>query len=106
MRFKAKFHKNPKSFKDNFTSQSTNYAAYRPGYPENLFRFLAGECRKCNLAWDVGTGNGQAAQKLALHFERYTQPMQVQLRFLMLYPSQTSNMRFQTNRHQHLSDVQ
>ena len=69
MRFKAKFHKNPKSFKDKFTSQSTNYAAYRPGYPENLFRFLAGECRKCDLAWDVGTGNGQAAQKLALHFE-------------------------------------
>jgi len=69
MRFKAKFHKNPKSFKDNFSSQSANYAAYRPGYPENLFRFLTGECRECKLAWDVGTGNGQAANKLALYFE-------------------------------------
>tara|TARA_B100000945_G_scaffold321140_1_gene334081 strand:+ start:2306 stop:3085 length:780 start_codon:yes stop_codon:yes gene_type:complete len=69
MRFKAKFHKNPKFFKDNFSSQSANYAAYRPGYPENLFRFLAGECREFKLAWDAGTGNGQAAKKLALHFE-------------------------------------
>ena len=69
MRFKAKFHKNPKSFKDTFSSQSAHYAAYRPGYPEKLFRFLAGECRQCKLAWDAGTGNGQAAQKLALHFE-------------------------------------
>ena len=69
MRFKAKFHKNPKSFKDNFSSQSAHYAAYRPGYPEKLFRFLAGECRQCKLAWDAGTGNGQVAQKLALHFE-------------------------------------
>ena len=69
MRFKAKFHKNPKSFKDNFSSQSANYAAYRPGYPEKLFRFLAGECRQCKFAWDAGTGNGQAAHKLALHFK-------------------------------------
>ena len=69
MRFKAKFHKNPKSFKDNFTSQSANYLAFRPGYPENLFRFLAGECHQCKLAWDAATGNGQAAQKLAMHFE-------------------------------------
>ena len=69
MRFKAKFHKHPKSFKDNFSSQSVNYLANRPGYPEKLFRFLAGECRECKLAWDAGTGNGQAAQKLALHFE-------------------------------------
>ena len=69
MRFKAKFHKNPKSFKDNFSSQSANYVAYRPSYPEKLFRFLAGECPQCKLAWDAGTGNGQAAQKLSLHFE-------------------------------------
>jgi len=69
MRFKAKFHKNPRSFKDKFSSQSANYAAYRPGYPENLFRFLTGECRECKLAWDAGTGNGQAAYKLALYFE-------------------------------------
>lgn len=70
MRFKAKFHKNPKSFKDNFSAHSATYAVYRPSYPENLFHYLAGECRKCKLAWDAGTGNGQAAQQLALHFEQ------------------------------------
>ncbi len=69
MRFKAKFHKNPKSFKDNFSFQSANYVAYRPSYPENLFRFLAGECRDSKLAWDAGTGNGQVANKLSLYFE-------------------------------------
>ena len=69
MILKAKFHKNPKYFKDNFSSQSDNYATYRPCYPEIMFRFLAGECRGSKLAWDAGTGNGQAAHKLALHFE-------------------------------------
>ena len=70
MRFKAKFHKNPKSFKDNFSAQSSAYAAYRPGYPENLFQYLAGECREHKLAWDAGTGNGQSAKQLALHFDQ------------------------------------
>ncbi len=70
MRFKAKFHKNPKAFKDNFSTQSKAYAVHRPLYPENLFRYLVGECRERKLAWDVGSGNGQAARKLALHFDR------------------------------------
>jgi len=70
MRLKAKFHKNPKAFKDNFTTQSKAYAAYRPLYPETLFRYLAGECREHKLAWDAGTGNGQSAQKLALYFDQ------------------------------------
>ena len=70
MRLKAKFHKNPKAFKDNFSTQSTTYGTYRPLYPDNLFRYLVGECRDHKLAWDAGTGNGQAAQELALHFEK------------------------------------
>jgi len=70
MRLKAKFHKNPKAFKDNFSIQSSAYAAYRPLYPETLFRYLVGECREHKLAWDAGTGNGQAAQGLALHFDK------------------------------------
>lgn len=70
MRFNAKFHKNPKAFKDNFSTQSAAYAAHRPHYPDTLFRYLLGECRDHKLAWDAGSGNGQAAQKLALHFDR------------------------------------
>ncbi|MBC8258422.1 MAG: class I SAM-dependent methyltransferase [SAR324 cluster bacterium] len=70
MRFKANFHKNPKAFKDNFSTQSEAYATNRPLYPDKLFRYLSGECREHKLAWDAGTGNGQAAQNLALHFEK------------------------------------
>ena len=70
MIFKAKFHKNPKAFKDYFSSQSTQYSIYRPRYPERLFSYLLGECRDRKLAWDVGTGNGQAAQSLSLYFDK------------------------------------
>jgi len=69
MRFKAKFHKNPKVFKDYFSSQSIQYANHRPKYPEKLYRYLLGECRERKLAWDVGTGNGQAAHKLSNYFD-------------------------------------
>ena len=51
MRFKAKFHKNPKAFKDNFSTQTAIYASHRPQYPDVLFRYLAGECRDRNLAY-------------------------------------------------------
>ena len=70
MRFKAKFHKNPKAFKDNFSTQSALYAEHRPQYPDALFRYLVGKCREQKLAWDAGTGNGQAAQKLAIHIDK------------------------------------
>ena len=70
MRFKAKLKKNPKAFKDYFSSQANEYAICRPSYPKNLYRYLIGQCRERKLAWDVGTGNGQAAQDLSLHFEK------------------------------------
>jgi SAM-dependent methyltransferase len=35
-----------------------------------LFEYLAGLCPSRELAWDVGTGNGQAAIGLAAHFRR------------------------------------
>ena len=52
-----------------FTSQSPAYARYRPTYPPQLFRFLAGCCEKQQLAWDCATGTGQAAVELARHFQ-------------------------------------
>ena len=69
MNFNTKYTKHPKIFRDRFSTQSLLYSTYRPSYPESLFRYLVGECRACKLAWDVGTGNGQAAHKLASHFE-------------------------------------
>jgi len=70
MRFRAKFKKNPKAFKDYFSSQSFQYSVNRPKYPEKLFRYLIGECRERKLAWDAGTGNGQAANELSRFFEK------------------------------------
>lgn len=55
---------------DHFSGHAADYAKYRPGYPSELFAWLAGECTARELAWDCGTGNGQAARQLAEHFAR------------------------------------
>jgi SAM-dependent methyltransferase len=55
-------------FKDYFSADSSAYAEFRPRYPEALFDWLSSLCPGHELAWDVGTGNGQAAIELARHF--------------------------------------
>ena len=57
------------NFKDHFSKQATDYAKYRPGYPQELFAYLASLCRERATAWDCGTGNGQAALHLREHFQ-------------------------------------
>jgi SAM-dependent methyltransferase len=56
------------SFQDHFSSRADAYARARPTYPPGLFGELARLARGHDLAWDCGTGNGQAALGLALHF--------------------------------------
>jgi SAM-dependent methyltransferase len=56
--------------KDYFSTQATDYSKYRPHYPPALFDYLASVCRERELAWDCGTGNGQAAVELARHFRQ------------------------------------
>ncbi|HYP69230.1 MAG TPA: class I SAM-dependent methyltransferase [Thiobacillaceae bacterium] len=58
------------TFKDHFSTGSPDYAAFRPNYPPALFAWLAGLCRRRELAWDCATGNGQAALELAHHFKQ------------------------------------
>ena len=55
---------------DHFSGHAAAYAKARPGYPPELFDWLASQCDRRDLAWDCGTGNGQAAVALANHFER------------------------------------
>lgn len=55
---------------DHFSGHADLYAKYRPSYPPALFEWLAAQCRAHQLAWDCGTGNGQAAIALAGHFSR------------------------------------
>jgi SAM-dependent methyltransferase len=57
------------AFKDHFSRQSADYAKYRPSYPDELFDWLASLTAAHDLAWDVGTGSGQAALGLARHFQ-------------------------------------
>lgn len=58
------------TFKDHFSGHARSYAESRPGYPDALFAWLAGQCQQQHLAWDCATGNGQAARSLATYFDR------------------------------------
>ena len=57
------------SFKDHFSRQSADYAKFRPTYPQELFDYLGNIAPTRRLAWDCGTGNGQAAVGLASVFD-------------------------------------
>ncbi len=57
------------NFKDYFSTQAADYAKYRPHYPPALFEYLASISPAKKIAWDCGTGNGQAALGLAPHFD-------------------------------------
>jgi ubiquinone/menaquinone biosynthesis C-methylase UbiE len=56
--------------KDNFSKQADMYVKYRPGYPQELFDFIINHVKNKQVAWDCGTGNGQAAKDLAKDFEK------------------------------------
>jgi SAM-dependent methyltransferase len=58
------------SFKDHFSKQAADYAKFRPRYPQELFDYLGSIAPSRQLAWDCGTGNGQAAVGLASVFDR------------------------------------
>ncbi|MFI5155368.1 MAG: class I SAM-dependent methyltransferase [Chitinophagales bacterium] len=54
--------------KDLFSKQAGIYAKYRPGYPDDLIDFILALVKEREFAWDVATGNGQAAKLLAPYF--------------------------------------
>jgi ubiquinone/menaquinone biosynthesis C-methylase UbiE len=53
---------------DCFSKQAETYARHRPEYPDKIFQYLAGLCPTHDLAWDCGTGSGQAAVGLVRYF--------------------------------------
>lgn len=69
------------SFKDHFSTKAAVYAKARPTCPPALFGELARLAPGRALAWDCGSGNGQAAVALAAHFDRVvaTEPSAAQL---------------------------
>ena len=58
------------SFEDHFSKHSEQYAQYRPQYPDEIYAYLASLAPGHSLAWDCGTGNGQAAIGLAKYFDK------------------------------------
>lgn len=58
------------AFQDHFSTQADAYARFRPTYPDALYAWLASMVSARELAWDCGTGSGQAAVALAAHFTR------------------------------------
>ncbi len=59
-------------FKDHFSGHADEYRRYRPGYPAELFAWLASIAPRTEHALDCGTGNGQAARLLTPYFARVT----------------------------------
>jgi ubiquinone/menaquinone biosynthesis C-methylase UbiE len=51
-----------------FTTVAREYASFRPGYPPELFAWLARQAPRREAAWDCGCGSGQASTALAEHF--------------------------------------
>jgi len=58
------------TFKDHFSKHAADYAKYRPRYPREMFEYLGRVAPSRQLAWDCGTGNGQAAIGMAAVFDR------------------------------------
>ncbi|XVF16924.1 hypothetical protein REPUB_Repub10bG0072800 [Reevesia pubescens] len=52
-----------------FDKQADLYLDARPTYPSEWYLMLADRTLHHSLAWDVGTGNGQAAIGVAEHYE-------------------------------------
>lgn len=53
-----------------FGMQAEVYSSARPTYPSGLFDWIAEQAPNQLLAWDVGTGSGQAALQLAERFSK------------------------------------
>ena len=59
-----------KSYSDHFSRVASEYASRRPGYPDELFGYLAGLLSRRELAWDCAAGSGQATLPLARWFRQ------------------------------------
>jgi SAM-dependent methyltransferase len=51
-----------------FGASASQYANFRPHYPERLFAWLAQHSPANGCALDIGCGNGQASRPLRAHF--------------------------------------
>ncbi|XP_057492379.1 uncharacterized protein LOC130777958 [Actinidia eriantha] len=71
-----------------FDKQAEIYLDARPNYPKEWYSMLADRTTHHSLAWDVGTGNGQAALGVAEHYEQVigTDVSEAQLKYAVPHP--------------------
>ena len=53
-----------------FSTVACEYSLFRPGYPPELFEWLARAVPARDAVWDCGCGSGQASVALAAHFSQ------------------------------------
>ena len=78
-------------FKDHFSGHAHDYACYRPRYPSTLFSYISGLTVDHDMAWDCGTGSGQAALGLAPFYSKVyaTDPSTTQIANAVRHPAIT-----------------
>ncbi|WLR51348.1 class I SAM-dependent methyltransferase [Bacillus tianshenii] len=75
-----------------FSSQSQEYALYRPTYPDELFNYITSFVEKKEVVLDCATGSGQAAVPLS---ERFKQVIAVDISERQLqYAEKRANIRY------------
>jgi ubiquinone/menaquinone biosynthesis C-methylase UbiE len=79
--------------KSTLFSHSKIYAKYRIVYPNSLFDYLRSLVSSNSLAWDVGTGTGQAAVTLSSHFQRVV-GSDINANQISQYPQNIENVDF------------
>ncbi|XP_010547857.1 PREDICTED: putative methyltransferase DDB_G0268948 [Tarenaya hassleriana] len=74
-----------------YDNHADAYLDARPTYPSDWFSKLAGLSLRRNLAWDAGTGNGQAAIGVADQYDRViaTDVSETMLKFATPHPKVT-----------------
>ena len=92
------------NFEDHFSSHSQQYAQYRPKYPDELYAYLASLAPARSLAWDCGTGNGQAALGLAKHFDNVHASDASAEQISLAYPHEKVDYRVEPAEHVSLDD--
>jgi ubiquinone/menaquinone biosynthesis C-methylase UbiE len=94
----------PTNFEDHFSKQSETYAQYRPQYPDEIYAYLASISPGLSLAWDCGTGNGQAAVGLAKHFDKVHATDASAEQISRAYPHEKVEYRVEPAEHVSLND--
>ena len=95
----------PFNFEDHFSGQSKQYAQFRPKYPDEMYAYLASLTPERSLAWDCGTGNGQAALGLVNYFDNVHATDASAEQISLAYPHQNVSYHVEPAEHVSLDDA-